>query len=499
MTKKKDISTLTLLIIYIILSILLFDPKLFTGGDNAVYVILAKSIISGKGYRNIERPEEPLHTQYPPGFPLLLSIFILVFGENIIILKFFILLIGSGALFFMTKIIQIIFKDHAKIVVLFYLSIPIFIIYNHWLLSEIPFLFFSLGALYFSLKNSAKNNSLYFIISSIFATYAFFIRTAGIALIFAFIVYTFLKKRYLNLVIFLIIFLTFFFPWEIRSSRIPDNTGYVAQLLAKNPYQMELGKIGVLDLLSRISQNFLLYSITIIPQTILPLLQSDILLVVFGLVFFSLSIVGFIKRINNYSLVEVYFIFAIVILLIWPRVWSSDRFLLPVLPLFIIYFFVILFWLQTKLKSKYFVTVIAGIMIFLNVLWFIPEAKRTLVNNLAYIKGDKFAGYTTDWRRYFEVIEWINRNIPREKVIMARKPEFVYLLSRHKSFCYPFTADIEKINNAISIADYIILDNFYWTGTTSRYLVPVIQKAASRYEIVHKTTPPEFYLLRVIK
>ncbi|MEO0216723.1 MAG: glycosyltransferase family 39 protein, partial [candidate division WOR-3 bacterium] len=154
-----------MLIIYIILSILLFDPKLFTGGDNAVYVILAKSIISGKGYRNIERPEEPLHTQYPPGFPLLLSIFILVFGENIIILKFLILLIGSGALFFMTKIIQIIFKDHAKIVVLFYLSIPIFIIYNHWLLSEIPFLFFSLGALYFSLKNSAKNNSLYFIIS----------------------------------------------------------------------------------------------------------------------------------------------------------------------------------------------------------------------------------------------------------------------------------------------------------------------------------------------
>ncbi|MGB9721929.1 MAG: hypothetical protein ACPL28_10685, partial [bacterium] len=66
--RKKEIPLWIFLLIYTILSLLLFDPKLFTGGDNAVYIILAESITTGKGYKNIYLPEQPPHTQYPPGF-----------------------------------------------------------------------------------------------------------------------------------------------------------------------------------------------------------------------------------------------------------------------------------------------------------------------------------------------------------------------------------------------------------------------------------------------
>ena len=99
------------LAIYIVLSFLLFDPKLGTGGDNVVYTILAESLISGKGYKNIYIPDEPAHTQYPFGFPLLLSSFLLVFGSSIIALKFLIFLTGCGVLYFMYGISKYLFKD----------------------------------------------------------------------------------------------------------------------------------------------------------------------------------------------------------------------------------------------------------------------------------------------------------------------------------------------------------------------------------------------------
>ncbi len=497
MKKKVDNSFRIFLLIYVILSILLFDPKLFTGGDNAVYVILGESIAAGKGYKNIYQPDEPPHTQYPPGFPFLLSFGILIFGSNIILLKFLIFLTGIAGLFFMYYIVSEVFKENTKLVMLFFVSIPIFIIYNHWILSEIPFLCFSLGAIYFARKSEVRNNLVYFLVATVFSVGSFFIRTAGISLVIAFAVYLIIKKRYLYLLLFCAIFLALFIPWEVRNARIPDNTGYLAQLLAKNPYQMEAGNIGLTDLIRRLWDNFVLYTFKILPQTVLPLLKSEFLQVIAGAILAILCIIGFIRRFINISLIELYFIFAMGVLLIWPVVWSSDRFLLPVIPLMIIYIFVALFWLQERIKARTLVLIFTVLVALLNVFEIIPRARVSITNNFAYLKNNRYVGYPVDWRHYFETIEWINRNVPGDMVIMARKPEFVYLLSRHKSFCYPFTTDYKKVAETIRNADYIILDGFQWTGTTYRYLLPVIRQSPENYDIVYKTRPPEFFLLRV--
>src|SRR5207237_10023771 len=41
--------------------------------DDAFYVILAKSLATGHGYRNLNLPGAPLATHYPPGYPLFLA------------------------------------------------------------------------------------------------------------------------------------------------------------------------------------------------------------------------------------------------------------------------------------------------------------------------------------------------------------------------------------------------------------------------------------------
>lgn len=497
MAKRIVIPLSAVLLIYTILSILLFDPKLFTGGDNAVYIILGESIASGKGYKNIYLPEASAHTQYPPGFPLLLAIFISMFGKNILILKFVIFLTAAGALIFMDKIATKIVKENSNWLLFFYISIPILIVYNHWILSEMPFLFFSLGSIYFFMKSQENNKFWLFILSSFFAIATFFFRTAGISLIASFLLHLFLNKKYKYLLIFLILFLLFFIPWQIRNSIIPSSGGYLDQLLAKNPYQLELGRIGFVEMLQRIWENFIFYTFTIIPATILPILKIEIILVFTGILLLFFVVVGFINRSKGFALIDLYFIMSIVVLFIWPKVWSSARFFLPVIPLFLIYMFSGIIWMQKKLKLKYLLPAIIGITIFLNLFNIIPQIKTSIVNNLAYIKGNHYAGYPVDWQRYFEMIKWLDKNIPDDKVIISRKPEFIYLLSGRKSFCYPFTSDADKIKSVIQKGDYILLDRFYWTGTTVRYLLPVLQKTPEKFEVIHRTEYPEFFLLKI--
>jgi hypothetical protein len=59
--------------------------------DDAIYVVLAKALASGEGYRMINMPGAPHATHFPPGYPLLLAALWTVlpsFPDNIVAFKF---------------------------------------------------------------------------------------------------------------------------------------------------------------------------------------------------------------------------------------------------------------------------------------------------------------------------------------------------------------------------------------------------------------------------
>ena len=59
--------------------------------DDGMYVVLAKSLASGQGYRWIQVPGAPAATHYPPGYPALLALLWLVypvFPANVMLFKF---------------------------------------------------------------------------------------------------------------------------------------------------------------------------------------------------------------------------------------------------------------------------------------------------------------------------------------------------------------------------------------------------------------------------
>ncbi|MGB3340507.1 MAG: glycosyltransferase family 39 protein [bacterium] len=495
---SKNKFILIILFVYLVLSAFLFDPKISPGGDNAVYMILAESMISGKGYRNLHLPDEPQHAFYPFGFPVILALPVLVFGRNVFILKIFIVLTGIGMVYFLSKITEHLFKDKAKMLLIFCISVPIFIIYNHWIFTETPYLCISLAALYFFIKASSRKKSFYYI-SFVLATYAVFVRTVGIGLVIGMILILLIKKQFKYAVILALFFLLIFIPWQIRNTSIPQEGGYLEQLLAKHPYDLTSGRAGFSDLTRRIFDNLIYYSFMIIPKTLMPILESGIIFIVVGSFIVLLTLLGLITRFKKIGIVEFYFIFGCVVLLCWPRIWSSERLLLPFLPLFIISFYRGLIWMGKKIRFRYFTYLIIGIFVLLNAISIFKESKRAYKDNIAYLRGDEYAGYQEPWRHYFETIDWIDKNLPTRSVILARKPELVYLKSGRKSLGYPFIPEPAPVKDALKRCDFIIFDNLYKNGMARVWLLPVLEQEPDKYQIIYKTEKLDFFVIKAIK
>ena len=94
------------LLAYLILSIFLFDPKLFKGGDNVQYMLLAESLATGQGYRDIFLVDSPKHWVWPPGFPALLVPVFWIFGRSAVAMKVLVMLIGLAGYYFYCKLAQ---------------------------------------------------------------------------------------------------------------------------------------------------------------------------------------------------------------------------------------------------------------------------------------------------------------------------------------------------------------------------------------------------------
>src|SRR5580700_10867791 len=68
----------------------LLAPGVAYYGDDATYIVTAKAIAEGHGYRIISSPDAPPQTKYPPIFPALLAcVWVIVpdFPENAVALK----------------------------------------------------------------------------------------------------------------------------------------------------------------------------------------------------------------------------------------------------------------------------------------------------------------------------------------------------------------------------------------------------------------------------
>jgi Gpi18-like mannosyltransferase len=184
---KRHKIALIIIAVSVLLASLNFSTVPFSGGDNFAYFLLGKALAHGQGYIELWDANNTLHTKYPPMFPILL----IPAGwfDSYLMAKWTVFLCYIIALWFVYRLFDTLNKNkHVTWIALsLFAFAPITIEYSSLVLSEIPYVMFSVIALYlFALKKYKW--------SIVFTVLTFLTRSIGITLIVA-IVWCYYNKK----------------------------------------------------------------------------------------------------------------------------------------------------------------------------------------------------------------------------------------------------------------------------------------------------------------
>lgn len=481
-------------VVSLLVALALFDPYLFTGGDNAAYYALARALATGRGYVDLIAPGTPGETVYPPGYPLLLVPFYWLFGGSMTALKLESLVAGLAVLWAVWMLAR---RDPgvpgwaaAGAVWLTGLA-PVFLTYTHWVLSDMSFTAVAMITLVLfqratqpGEKHRGDSWSGWWLAGCLAALFAFAVRTAGVALLAAPIAWALLRRQWRRAGAGVAVAAVGAVPWLVWTARRPPSTGgYFEQATASNRLDPGSAPLQLADLVERGWDNLVHYATLDFPQLFWPSAPVPVAVRAFGL-----AIGGALLAYGAWRLVRsrgltvwgLYALATAAILLAWP--WTGDRFFLTLAPLVWI---VLLTGLDGAARlvaggprpAAALSAVLAAVLL-LGALRTIPAQWRL---TRAWLDGREFAGYDPFWQDYFQASRWIGDTAP-DAVIAARKPTFAWYFSGRPTVVYPFHRDPERTWRFLreTGVTHIVLDPL-----TRDFLAPALAPHIDRLEIVH--------------
>jgi len=517
MTSNKTLlSENNILKIFVIIQLILlgiqFTPDLSTNGDDARYYLLGKALHDGNGYRQIQHPTHPVEKTYPILFPLLLA-FLQLFSSSIMFAKIIQAIMGAG----ITILAFHLFKKYSQTIL-----IPAIILcaisatliqFSSTLMSETPYIFFSLLALYlYELSINSPKNKWLFWITIVVSVFPMHCRSVGLAFSASWLLTNIITKRYKYAITHAVILFVTVVIFRMLTSW---ENGYLIQIIQRNTYNPEAGFVTLPEMITRIFQNILAYSTTILERALFPLqnISSNIVKTVITLIFLTMIIIGLIRSLfGQMKFLSLYVIIYFGILLMWQTQWSSERFVCGVIPFLYFFLFygleaIILFLtinnkqnfinrIINSFKFSYAIPLYGKITIWVIVLML---GIFNLSFQTQYLKKIQELG--PDWKNFYSCADWIRLNTSPDAIVMNRKVELFYLRSKRKGVMYSYTHDPSKILKEIddNKVNYVILDNFAWTQTTQKYLYPVIRNFPQRFKLVYVVNNPPTAVYEVIK
>ena len=467
--------------------------------DDSMYVVMAKSLATNRGYRVLSLPGEPTQAKSPPFYPFLLSLIWLAqphFPENIAWMTLLSVVATTAFLAFAWRYVV----DHGYATHWQALAVVALVGMN-WrtvvlaggVYSEMVYAALSVLALYLA-ETVEKHPERWTagLASGVLVGLAFLTRSAGIALLLALACY-YLIRRFRKGLVPVGIAATIVLGWlawgQIRASGADNvNAGFYesyfstfSQVVGGSQAQ---GLSGMLKVVSQVvgtnAVGLLFVSVPVVCLGLnydavvhfrfgFPLIAAAVLLLIVG---------GFVRQTRErIRLMHLYVLSYVGVHLVWPYT-AYDRFLMPLLP-FLILFFVIeaaALWrlvreswsLPGEITKKLSAALIAAVVVSAAGIAFYNYGSG-LIRSMALATLSKVARPSAEDS---EAIEWINANTQPSDVLICYRDPLYYLYTDRKA------------TRSVLSRQGGLLDEQGGLDETSKALLKIVEDNNARYVVV---------------
>lgn len=448
-----------LTIISVIFSFLMFDAKVSIGHDDSLYIMA--------GYKYSKDFFGYWYADNAPFYVMFLALPISIFGLNLILLKII------SVLFFTLSVWLLFSAFKSRISNLILISSILIYSINYFVLSyasltytEAFYLFIqSLFFLVFfnhldylkgndsSFKDIIKNAFKWIWLA--FVIYLlYFTRTVGIGTIAAVTLLFILNKQFKNAAAIIVSYSFIYFIFELLKKVLwGDKIKNFAQsniLFLKDAYDPSKGTEDFNGFINRFLGNTEIYLSGRFWE-ILGFRKENSeytgTLTLFTVIILVLGLVMALKKKNNVILLTALYCSALlgVTFFALQTSWGQGRLVMVYLPLMLMVIFYGLYKIfESKRGSSFQIFFILIIAVFI---WnnttetFKRTSKNISIVKKNLIKGDKYAGYTDDYKNFLMISEWCADSLPKGSLVISRKAPMSFVYARGMEF-YP----IYKVN-----------------------------------------------------
>ena len=485
-------AALSLAALHAVLGLLLYEPTLFPGGDNAGYMILGDALRSGEGYRDLYLPDQPLHAKYPPLFPALLAVLGWIGGLQLF--KLAMLACTTASVWLTARVGRELVGEAPALFAAGLLALnPTLLEYGHYVLSEAPFVLLVLLSLYGAVRGGRAGDA----IAVLCAVGAFATRTAGLTILLAVPIAWIIARRRRAAGVAAAAALATMLLWGLYQRwAAPEQASYLQELILIDPYDPAAGSVGVGGLVARAAANLWAYASRVVPQTVVGAEgPPGPLLVLLGIGFSGLALFGWARRARReVGVAELFVLLYAGLIAIWPDVWTDRRFLLPLIPLLSLLAVGALAEIGPRLSrwGPAAIVAVAGIPC---AIWIADRVPGRIECVAAWRAGSGCDAPA--FASLYAAAVWAAEHTEPDAIIVNRKPRLFYLLARRRGDVYPYSPEPDAVMAALDAwgTDYVVVDQV--SGTTIRYLVPAIREHETRFEPVYQGGTPPTYIFRL--
>ncbi len=428
--------------------IFLFDVKISTGGDDSSYIEIAYNFMKGIAFP----------TFHGPLYSIFLSLPILIFGVNVIMLKLisFVFIIGHLIFFFYT------FKRHFSpglfALIMLIVSVSSTILYfasqtyseamYMFLQSLVIFLFVKFFLVLIEDKSVSITSQLkYCVFIGFFAFITSLIRDIGIVMLISIVFFLIIQKKYVASLGTLLSYFVFLIPYKIYKSLVwaspsGTRTSNLSEILLKNHYNRAEGYEDFSGMVVRFFENARLYLSKhfMIGIGLHDPASTDKswFVTVLIIVLFLIALIYAIKRSRIMLFIAIYLGASLAATFIALQTsWDQMRMVVIYIPMMLI----ILSWGILQLSSRKGYGFLQVVLAAFLVLVFFKTTGQTIDKMKANrkvlaenIKGNMYYGFTPDWQNYLKMSEWVGENIPDSVGVASRKPSMSFIYSKGHDF-----------------------------------------------------------------